>query len=282
MAPKRETALDTWGTELGLACDAAGMTGRRLAETLHVAASTVSQWMNGRRTPHLDDVKRCDEVLGTNGYLARYFERWVTREIPSEWVDKWLSAEANANLLQNFEISVIPGLLQTENYARAVMRFARHSALDVEERIQRRMDRQRILNDENPPMCIFVIDEYILRRPTGGPEVMVEQLIHLRECTKLPNVVIKVVPSGTEYYSTLPFMIAELDGVKITNVDDALSGRVVEVNGEVVEVGKIWEDVREAALPPKDSLELIEKVIEEWQILAGGNRHEAMPTATSA
>lgn len=266
MAPKRATALDAWGTELSFACDAAGMTGKQLAAALHVAASTVSQWANGRRTPHLDDVKRCDEVLGTNGYLARYFERWVTREIPSEWADKWLTAEAHANLLQSFDLSVIPGLLQTEDYARAIMRFARHSLFDVEERILRRMERQRILRDENPPMCIFVIDEYVLRRPVGGPEVMAEQLTHLRECTKLPNVVIKVVPSGTEYYSALPFMIAELDGVKLMNLDDNLGGRVVEKNSEMVENGKIWEDVREAALSSKASLELIEKVIEEWQI----------------
>lgn len=51
------------------------------------------------------------------------FEKWVTREIPSEWVDKWLAAEARANLLQNFELSVIPGLLQTEDYARTVIRY---------------------------------------------------------------------------------------------------------------------------------------------------------------
>jgi transcriptional regulator with XRE-family HTH domain len=266
MAPKRETALEAWGKELGHVCDAAGMTAKQLAKAMNVAPSTISQWMNGKRTPHFEDVKRCDTALGTNGFLARYYERWVTREIPSEWDDAWLAAEAQANLIQNFELSVIPGLLQTPDYARAIMRFARHSPLDIEERIRRRIERQKVLNDENPPMCIFVIDEYVLRRLVGGSDVMIEQLTYLCECADQSSIVVKVVPAGTEYYSALPFMIAELDSAKIVNVDDTLSGRVIEVNGEVVEASRIWEDVREAALSPKDSIELIEKVIEEWRI----------------
>ena len=95
---------------------------------------------------------------------------------------------------------------------------------------------------------------------------MVEQLTYLCECASRSNIAVKVVPFGTEYYSALPFMIAELENAKIVNLDDNLSGRVIEVNGDVIESSKIWEDVREAALPPKDSIELIEKVIEEWQM----------------
>ncbi len=280
MAPRRETALDAWGTELGFACEAAGLTGKQLAETLHVAASTVSQWINGKRTPHLKDVERCDEALGTNGYLTRYFERWVAREIPSEWDDKWLSAEAHANLLQNFELSVIPGLLQTPEYAREVLQYNRHAPSDVEERVRRRIERQAILTDENPPMCIFVIDEYALRRTVGDNAVMSQQLERLRELATHSNIVIKIVPFGTAYYAGCPFMTARLDGIEVGNLDDALSGRVIEGKAEVVEITKIWEEIREAALSPKESLQLIERLIDEWKI--GGSRPVADQTATSA
>lgn len=265
MAPKRETALDAWGKELRYACEAAGMTGKQLAEELHVAAATVSQWMNGKRTPHVEDVARCDEKLGTNGYLTRYFEKWVTREIPTEWDDRWLTAEAQANMLQDFEPSVLPGLLQTEDYARTVIGYNRHSSIDVEEGVRRRLERQTILNDENPTMCIFVIDEYALRRPVGGRDIMVEQLKRLRDLAAQLNIVIKVVPSGTEYYAGTPFVIARLDGAEIVYLDDALRGRVIEGHAEVVEINKIWEDIREAALPPADSLGLIEEVLKEWE-----------------
>lgn len=265
MAPKRGTALEAWGEELRYACNSAGMTGKELAEALHVAPPTISQWMTGRRTPHIDDVRRCDEILGTNGYLARYFKKWVTREIPTEWADRWLKAEALANIVQNFELSVIPGLLQTEDYARAVMRYNRHSPFDIEERVQRRMERQKILNDENPTMCIFVIDEYALRRPFGGRDVMVEQLRRLVELADQPNIVIKVIQSSTEYYPGCPFMIARLDGGEVVNLDTSLRGHVIEGNGEVVEMNKVWEDIREAALSSDESLALIGKMIEEWQ-----------------
>jgi transcriptional regulator with XRE-family HTH domain len=264
MAPKRDTALDSWGRELALACDAAGMARKQLAQALHVAESTVSQWINGKRTPYLKDVERCDEALGTNGYLARYFERWVTREIPSEWDSEWLAAEAQANLLQNFELSVIPGLLQTPDYARAVLQYNRHAPIDIEERVRRRIKRQDILTDDNPPMCIFVIDEYALHRMVGGKEVMLEQLTRLRDLASQPNIVIKIVPSNTEYYAGCPFMVARMDSIEIVNLDDALSGRVIKERGKVVEIVKIWEEIREAALSSKESLQLIEKVMEKW------------------
>lgn len=265
MAPKRETALDAWGKELRYSCEAAGMTGKQLAEELHVTPATVSQWMNGKRTPHIEDVGRCDEILGTNGYLTRYFQKWVTPEIPTEWDDRWLTAEALANMLQNFELSVIPGLLQTEDYARAVIQQNRHSSFDIEERVRRRMERQSILDDENPTMCIFVIDEYALRRLVGSREIMVEQLKRLRDLAAQKNIVIKVVPSGTEYYAGSPFMIARLDRAEVVNLDDALKGHVIEGHADIAEINKIWEDIREAALPPADSLELIEEVSKEWQ-----------------
>ncbi|MEV0400254.1 helix-turn-helix transcriptional regulator [Actinoallomurus sp. NPDC050550] len=266
MAPKRETALDAWGRELAYACEAAGLAGKQLAETLHVAPSTVSQWMNGRRTPHLDDVERCDEALSTNGYLARYFKKWVTREIPSEWAGRWREAEARANLLQSYDPSSIPGLLQTPNYIRAILRHNRHSPIAIDERVRRRLERRSVLDDESPPMCIFVIDEHALRRMVGGRDVMIEQLRQLCDLAMRPNIVIKIVPSGADYFVSTPFMIARLDGVDLVNLDDALIGRIIEGGAEVVEMAKIWEDIREAALPPQDSVALMEKVTEEWEL----------------
>jgi transcriptional regulator with XRE-family HTH domain len=116
MAPKRETALELWGKELAHAREAARMTGRQLADAMHVVPSTVSQWESGKRKPHLEDLERIEALLGTNGYLQRLRTKWVSREIPTEWTDKWIAAEARATMVQNFELFVIPGLLQTEDY----------------------------------------------------------------------------------------------------------------------------------------------------------------------
>jgi hypothetical protein len=194
-----------------------------------------------------------------------YFDKWVTCEIPTVWTDKWLSAEAHANMIQNYELAVIPGLLQTPDYARAVIQHNRHSQTDAEEIVRRRIERQAILNDDNPPMCIFVIDEYALRRPIGGKKVMRDQLSHLGALAQQWNVIVKIVSAGTDYYAGCPFMIAKLDGVEIANLDTALRGQVLERPDQVAEIARIWEDIRELALSPNESLALIEMVTEEWQ-----------------
>jgi hypothetical protein len=73
------------------------------------------------------------------------------------------------------------------------------------------------------------------------------------------------VPLYTEYYAGCPFMIAKFDGVEIANLDSALRGQIVEGRDEIFELTRIWEDIRRVALSPKESLNLIEKVMEEWK-----------------
>lgn len=282
MAPKRRTALEKWGRELGHAIDASEISARQLAQDINVAPSTISNWVGGKRMPDVKDVQRIERALGTNGYLERTLVEWVSEEVPSEWRDKWLAAEKLAHMVFNFELSVVPGLLQTEDYARTVIQYNRHAPFDAEQRVRRRMERQEILTDTNPPTCVFVIDEYVLHRNVGGPKIMAEQLAHLHDLAEQPNVVIKVVPTGTEYYAGCPFMLARLNGKEIANLDDTLTGRVIEGNDDVTEVAKIWEDIREAALPPKESLEVIEKAFESWKHRCGGNRLAAAPTVTNA
>lgn len=281
MAPKRETALDAWGKELAHACESAGMTGRQLAEALHVAPSTVSQWMHGRRTPHVEDVERCDGLLATNGYLARYFNRWVAREIPASWTGGWRAAEAQAEVINSFDLSVVPGLLQTEDYARAILRFSQHPAVDFEELTHRRMERQAVIDGENPPLCIFVIDQSALWRMVGDADIMSAQLARLCDLATRPNVVVKVIPSGVEYYAGCPFMLLWLDGTEIVALDDAFRGRVVEDRVVVAAVRKIWEGIREAALTPGDSLNLIKGVMSEWEARSGKDHHAADPMGIS-
>jgi transcriptional regulator with XRE-family HTH domain len=266
MAPKRETALEAWGKELKYACKAAAMTGKQLAEALHVVPATVSQWMNGKRTPHLQDVERCDEKLGTDGYLARYFTKWVTQEAPGTWQGRWMAAEARASIIQEFDAYAIPGLLQTGDYARTVIQYNQHSSLPVEELVRRRIERQVILNDENPPMCVFVLDEYVLYRNVGGPDVMVEQLARLCDLAAQSNIVIKIVPAGSEYYAACPFMIIRFDKTEIANLDTTLGGQIIEDVDQITALTRSWEDIRETALSPKESLELIERVMEEWKL----------------
>lgn len=108
---------------------------------------------------------------------------------------------------------------------------------------------------------------------------MAEQLAHLQELAdQRPNIVVKIVLTGTEYYAACPFMIARIDGKEIAFMDALLRGKVVEAEDDVTEVIKTWEGIREVALPSKESLEMIGKAIESWKSRVGESRPVVTPT----
>ena len=103
MAPRRKTGLEMWGGEAAQARVSAGLSGKGLAEAVHVAPATVSQWENGKRKPHPKDIESVETVLGTNGYLKRYLLEWLPREVAHEWLDRWLWIEEQATQLRSFQ-----------------------------------------------------------------------------------------------------------------------------------------------------------------------------------
>ncbi|HEX6470653.1 MAG TPA: helix-turn-helix transcriptional regulator [Streptosporangiaceae bacterium] len=266
MGRRRTTAQELWGKELARARAAAGVTGRQLAEALNVVPSTVSQWESGSRCPHIEDVKRAEKLLGTNGYLAELLSVWVSREIPTEWTQKWLAIEARASTLYSFDLAVIPGLLQTESYARALLQFNRYGGIDIDERVRARLERQSIFSEGEPPTCVFVMDEYVLRRRVGTGHVMYEQLVALREAADRRDLFIHFVPLDAGSYAGLvgPFMIAKVNGREVAYEDGAVRGNVLESEDQLAALGRIWDDIRAAALPHTASVNLLEKEIERW------------------
>lgn len=126
----------------------------------------------------------------TPGWWHRYGD-----VLPS-WFQSYLGLEAAATVIRTYEIQFVPGLLQTADYARAVILLGHRtaSADEVNRRVSLRMDRQRILTRRDPPHLWVVMDEAVLRRPVGGQEVMRGQLAALIEASKLPNIRLQVIP----------------------------------------------------------------------------------------
>jgi hypothetical protein len=185
------------------------------------------------------------------------------------WFRQWALTEREAVALRSYQWSVIPGLLQTEAYARALLTGAGQLTGElVEQQVAARLSRQELLTRDDPPQFIAVLDEHVLRRPVGGPGVMREQLQHLLKiCAEHPRVRIQVVPTGTGAYAGLngPFVIATLpDGGDVAYLDDQLQGRFVDRVDDVATIRQLWESVRCEALPYQQSLELIAEVAETW------------------
>ncbi|MDM4718765.1 helix-turn-helix transcriptional regulator [Micromonospora sp. WMMA1363] len=112
------------------------------------------------------------------------------------WFQAYLGLEAAASLIRTYEVQFVPGLLQTRDYARAVVLLGhgRATPMEIERRVALRMQRQRLLRRRNPAQLWAVVDEAVLRRPIGGPEVMRDQVVALLEATRSPHVRLQIMP----------------------------------------------------------------------------------------
>jgi hypothetical protein len=177
-----------------------------------------------------------------------------------EWLDKWIEIEEQATQLLSFEPSIVPGLLQTESYARNV--------LSTEGEVAARLTRQKILDDDNPPILVALLDESVLQRKVGDAAVMYGQLMHLAELAQRSHIRIHILPLAADACAEItgPFVIASFDGGnEVAYLDNAVTGEVVENAEYLAKIHRIWELLRSDALPKDESIKLILKVAEEWK-----------------
>jgi hypothetical protein len=121
-------------------------------------------------------------------------------DVVPAWLEQYLELEQAATLIRTYQVQVIPGLLQTEDYCRAIVRSGHPEAhqVDIERRVELRMARQQVLHRDEPLRLWAVLDEASLRRPVGGTAVMRAQVRHLLEAAQLPNVKIQVLPLSAD------------------------------------------------------------------------------------
>jgi hypothetical protein len=176
----------------------------------------------------------------------------------------FVGLEADASSLHAFQALLVPGLLQTERYARAVIRAMRPDAdeTEIKRRVAARMARQDLLTDSAPPEYWAVIDEAVLHRVIDGPEVMAEQLYRMITVAKMPHVTIQVVPFGAGAHPGMegPFLILgfpEQADPDVVYVDSTSSGLYLEMPPDVRRYTLMFDHLRAAALRPGDTVQLI-------------------------
>jgi transcriptional regulator with XRE-family HTH domain len=241
-----------------------------LAARLGFDRSVVAKAETGDRPP-TDDVlaawcRACgldDELFGRLAVLARRADG-----ILPAWFEDWPDLEATAATLRWFEPLLVPGLLQTEMYARAL--YATRVALsqdDIDSHIAARLRRQEILVRDNPPMLWVIIDEGVLRRPVGGRHVMAEQVSRLLEAAQQPTIRIEVIHAGIGAHDGLggAFIIAELPNAPSAAYrEGARKAQVVRDPEQVAEFMVCWDTLRSEALSRNDSLALLEEAAKAW------------------
>jgi hypothetical protein len=228
----------------------------------------IAKWERGKRSPKdEDDLARCEEIMGTRGVLAMVKDEWVPREEKPEWLGKLREIEQEASSYLSFQNMIVTGLLQTPDYARAVLLAGEQPPVDIDRKVADRMERQEVLN-ENPPQLMALMDESVLLRPMGGPKAMHEQLTHLVEVAERPEVIVQVVKMGVGAYTGIngPFILANVNGSDVAYVEDPVMGRVIESRAEVAKLRRLWFPLASRALDPEQSINLIMEVMRTYEV----------------
>jgi hypothetical protein len=174
--------------------------------------------------------------------------------------------------ISQYSVQLIPGLLQTKDYAREVLRAIRLDAKpeDIERRLTLRMDRQGLLAGKEAPRFWVVLDEALLRRPVGGPQVMHEQLQRLIDASELPNVTVQVLPfaSGAHAGMDGEFTILrypEPTDPDVVYLENSGSDLYIERSDVTRRYNHTFERLQGEALPPADSIRMLGEVQNEFQ-----------------
>lgn len=247
---------------------AAELSQEEFGRLVHFSGSQVSAVELGQRPLDRFFLKRADEVLGTGGLLTSLL-KLAERDGQPSWFRPWLEAERQAQQLRCYQPSLIPGLLQTENYARALIRCDDTISDDeVDRRVAVRMDRQSLLSQPNPPQFVAVIEESVLRRADESFRgLMVQQIDHLIGCAEHPQTSVHVIPTEVSVHAGLdgPFVLARSsDGGWVGHLETQLGGVVVDRDEDLAILLSRWETVRSEALPRRQSVELMKEVMTSW------------------
>lgn len=265
----------------------AGLSRDELGLQIKFSGSVIASIEALHRAPTVEQGIRLDEAFKVREFFENAAKKIRGQSYPEPFRD-YAEEEATADALYICEHSLIPGPLQTEDYARAVFDTRpKTSMAEVERLVAARLARQEILTREDPPppMVWILIDEQALYRPVGGPEVMYAQLMHVVEVSRLPNVSVGVVPYTAGGHTGLlgSCHIAERDGhPTIVNLDDLADGRASEDPVILARVGLRFKSLQMEAHSPRVSREKIVRVAEEQWKASAPNGARALTALTTA
>jgi transcriptional regulator with XRE-family HTH domain len=267
------TPLAVFGAMLRFYRSQAGLSQTDLAARAYVSHDVISKVETGQRVPTPELVTALEAVpeLDARGAIAELraqMKEYLKYRANPDWFRDWTRWEAAATTLRWYEPLVVPGLLQTHGYARAVFRTrVGDTDEEIEELVAARLERQAILDRPKPPTLWVVIDEGVLHRPVGGADVMREQIKHLTCAARRPNVVVQVIPASVGAHEGLrgPFMVADFaDAPSVAWQDGAVRGQPVEDAEGMVAMTAAWDTLKAEALSRSASAMLMKEVGQSW------------------
>jgi hypothetical protein len=219
----------------------------------------------GERPALPDYLAAVDRAFGTA--FMQFYRMFVKGEHAPVWYRPFIEQEGWATLLRVYQPLLVPGILQTEAYTRALLAGFRLQSHLIADMVTTRLGRQEILHRRpDPCQLVAVVDEGVLHRRVGDATVMRDQLNALVAACEHPNVRVQVVPFDAGVYVGLdgPLVLAAVEGRSVGFLEGHLKGRVIESPDAIADLEGAWETIRDYALPSNQSLELIMRTAEKW------------------
>jgi transcriptional regulator with XRE-family HTH domain len=260
------SALAFFGTELRYWRERAGLSQEALAAKMFCSPSLIAYIEQAQRAPSEQFARKADEVLGTGGEFLRMWPL-VRRSGFAAYFQEIARLEKLARELSYFETMVVPGLLQTADYARVVLQAGlpdKEESL-IESLVEARLERQTILTGENRPAVWFMIDESVLLRRFAGREIVKRQLAHLIGVSKRPKICLQVLPLAAEPSTALDGWCQLMhfeDGPDIAYVEGLAGGHAIIDPDRVAQCARKFAFLRAVAASPEESRKIIRNVME--------------------
>ncbi|MFK8908976.1 helix-turn-helix domain-containing protein [Streptomyces sp. YS-3] len=249
----------------------AGLTQKEFGRIVGYTESQISAMERGVRTTQPDFLDKADDVLNAGGVLRAARKAIESAQARARvrhpgWFRDYAKEEAEAVALHDYSTQAVPGLLQTEEYARAIFTHRRPLLDDatIEKRVADRLARQQIFERWPPPTASFVLEEAVLQRRTGGPRVHADQLLQLLRIGKLRPVELQVMPNDREEHPCMdgPFIMLTPKGrQQVAYLEVQGYPRLITDPNEVRVFSERYGIIRAQALTPRESLSLIEKML---------------------
>ncbi|WP_405584528.1 Scr1 family TA system antitoxin-like transcriptional regulator [Streptomyces sp. NBC_01092] len=256
------------GAELRHAREKAGLSQERLGQLLFASGSFVGQLEAGTRRIQAEHARVLDEVLGTGDFFTRNCKAAAKSRYPEHFAEA-AEAEAEATAIRQYSPMLIPGLLQTPAYARAVNRAYDPTAPEetIVEWVEGRMARTRLLDHPTEPLFWAVLDEAALRRETGGRAVMGENLRHIAGLIHRGRVIVQLLPFSAGAHKAMEGSMRLMDfedAPPLVYFEGPGTGRLEDDPATVARLRFTFELLAASALSPEKSLALIEALAQDY------------------
>jgi transcriptional regulator with XRE-family HTH domain len=248
--------------------EAAGLTQQELAEAAIMTRSHIAHIEAGRRTPSKEDARRLDMALNTGNVLSSFLPG--DDVAVADYFESARQLEQQATMIREFALSFVPGIMQTEAYARAVMRsgFPPQSDAESDRLVVTRLERARILDDPVTPVVWALLDEAAVRRPIGSPETMAEQIMHIVHMAEVGRVRVHVLPFGLGCHPLLRSMLTLMwfeDQPPVAYVEALSVGKLIDSPAMVEQLQSAYHLALGDALPQKESLALLRVAAKDYK-----------------